>query len=286
MCSLVGHKRLSSSGINGRLQIDRRRLSRCLGNSRYSTSSTRSCSRRPRDSLLGESCLLRSDKLVVDKRTSPTLSFLLGRLPARPSGLPILRSRVGACGKLCSLCFRGIRVTYTSTSPRSVRDLVPNVPLAIVSLYRCPINFCMGGRGPGGVQKFSSLAQTSVVFIGHRGKDDHHVLLSHALLSSRVSPSSVSKCQGRLIASRSATTTITNKRTSVTLNRTYMTEDFPRLSFLPIYRRSLFLIVRAGGLDAPNFRTMTRAVTSRPFHQFLTLRAKCSAAGAKGVQRV
>jgi len=260
---LIKRGELSSSKVGKQLRVSEEQLSQYLKGSECSASSAQSYDHQPESSLLKRDYLLHSSGLIISGQASPALDLLLNQLPTHPDNLPVLQSHMNTYNGLYSLYFEKVHIACASASPEDIHSLIPGIPLTVISLCQYPVGFYVKKENPKNIRGFSDLTRADIIFANREKGSSRRILLDRTLLSSEISPDSISGYRNELVTDHSTAAAVAGEAC--------VARSFPELDFLPVCRESLFLVMQTKNLSTPGFQAVAETIASEPFRRFLSL---------------
>ena len=254
---LIKRGELPSSKVGKQLRVSEEQLSQYLNS--------------PESSLLKRDYLLHSSGLIISGQASPALDFLLNQLPTHPDSLPILQSHMNTYNGLYSLYFEKVHIACASASPEAIHSLVPGIPLTVISLCQYPVGFYVKKENPKNIRGFSDLTRADIIFANREKGSSRRILLDRTLLSSEISPDSISGYRNELVTDHSTAAAVAGGQADIALGEACVARSFPELDFLPVCQESLFLVMQTKNLSTPGFQAVAETVASEPFRRFLSL---------------
>lgn len=200
---LIKRGELSSSKVGKQLRVSEEQLSQYLKGSECSASSAQSYDHQPESSLLKRDYLLHSSGLIISGQCSPALDLLLNQLPTHPDNLPVLQSHMNTYNGLYSLYFEKVHIACASASPEDIHSLIPGIPLTVISLCQYPVGFYVKKENPKNIRGFSDLTRADIIFVNREKGSSRRILLDRTLLSSEISPDSISGYRNELVTDHS-----------------------------------------------------------------------------------
>ena len=200
---LIKRGELSSSKVGKQLRVSEEQLSQYLKGSECSASSAQSYDHQPESSLLKRDYLLHSSGLIISGQASPALDLLLNQLPTHPDNLPVLQSHMNTYNGLYSLYFEKVHIACASASPEDIHSLIPGIPLTVISLCQYPVGFYVKKENPKNIRGFSDLTRADIIFANREKGSSRRILLDRTLLSSEISPDSISGYRNELVTDHS-----------------------------------------------------------------------------------
>lgn len=268
---LIKRGELPSSKVGKQLRVSEEQLSQYLNSPECSSSSVQSHNYQPESSLLKRDYLLHSSGLIISGQASPALDLLLNQLPTHPDSLPILQSHMNTYNGLYSLYFEKVHIACASASPEDIHSLVPGVPLTVISLCQYPVGFYVKKENPKNIRGFSDLTRADIIFANREKGSSRRILLDRTLLSSEISPDSISGYRNELVTDHSTAAAVAGGQADIALGEACVARSFPELDFLPVCQESLFLVMQTKNLSTPGFQAVAETIASEPFRRFLSL---------------
>ena len=261
---LIKRGELSSSKVGKQLRVSEEQLSQYLKGSECSASSAQSYDHQPESSLLKRDYLLHSSGLIISGQASPALDLLLNQLPTHPDNLPVLQSHM-------NLYFEKVHIACASASPEDIHSLIPGIPLTVISLCQYPVGFYVKKENPKNIRGFSDLTRADIIFVNREKGSSRRILLDRTLLSSEISPDSISGYRNELVTDHSTAAAVAGGQADIALGEACVARNFPELDFLPVCQESLFLVMQTKNLSTPGFQAVAETIASEPFRRFLAL---------------
>ena len=256
---LIKRGELSSSKVGKQLRVSEEQLSQYLKGSECSASSAQSYDHQPESSLLKRDYLLHSSGLI------------LNQLPTHPDNLPVLQSHMNTYNGLYSLYFEKVHIACASASPEDIHSLIPGIPLTVISLCQYPVGFYVKKENPKNIRGFSDLTRADIIFVNREKGSSRRILLDRTLLSSEISPDSISGYRNELVTDHSTAAAVAGGQADIALGEACVAKSFPELDFLPVCQESLFLVMQTKNLSTPGFQAVAETIASEPFRRFLAL---------------
>ena len=198
--------------------------------------------------------LLHSSGLIISGQCSPALDLLLNQLPTHPDNLPVLQSHMNTYNGLYSLYFEKVHIACASASPEDIHSLIPGIPLTVISLCQYPVGFYVKKENPKNIRGFSDLTRADIIFVNREKGSSRRILLDRTLLSSEISPDSISGYRNELVTDHSTAAAVAGGQADIALGEACVARSFPELDFLPVCQESLFLVMQTKNLSTPAFR--------------------------------
>ena len=211
---LIKRGELSSSKVGKQLRVSEEQLSQYLKGSECSASSAQSYDHQPESSLLKRDYLLHSSGLIISGQCSPALDLLLNQLPTHPDNLPVLQSHMNTYNGLYSLYFEKVHIACASASPEDIHSLIPGIPLTVISLCQYPVGFYVKKENPKNIRGFSDLTRADIIFVNREKGSSRRILLDRTLLSSEISPDSISGYRNELVTDHSTAAAVAGRHSS------------------------------------------------------------------------
>lgn len=136
-------------------------------------------------------------------RLLQALDLLLNQLPTHPDNLPVLQSHMNTYNGLYSLYFEKVHIACASASPEDIHSLIPGIPLTVISLCQYPVGFYVKKENPKNIRGFSDLTRADIIFVNREKGSSRRILLDRTLLSSEISPDSISGYRNELVTDHS-----------------------------------------------------------------------------------
>lgn len=267
---LIKRGELSSSKVGKQLRVSEEQLSQYLKGSECSASSAQSYDHQPESSLLKRDYLLHSSGLIISGQASPALDLLLNQLPTHPDNLPVLQSHMNTYNGLYSLYFEKVHIACASASPEDIHSLIPGIPLTVISLCQYPVGFYVKKKKIPRISGDFLIHYTGQIFIllNREKGSSRRILLDRTLLSSEISPDSISGYRNELVTDHSTAAAVAGGQADIALGEACVARSFPELDFLPVCQESLFLVMQTKNLSTPGFQAVAETIASEPFRRF------------------
>ena len=268
---LIKRGELSSSKIGKQLRVSEEQLAQYLDGAAQISTAAQTRDYQPESSLLKRDYLLHSSGLIISGQSSPALDLLLNQLPSTPGSLPVLQSHMNTYNGLYSLYFEKVHLACAAASPEDIKSLVPGVSLTAIRFCQYPVGFYVKKENPKNIRGFSDLTRADIIFVNREKGSSRRILLDRTLLSSEISPDSISGYRNELVTDHSTAAAVAGGQADIALGEACVARSFPELDFLPVCQESLFLVMQTKNLSTPGFQAVAETIASEPFRRFLAL---------------
>lgn len=164
-----------------------------------------------------------------------------------------------------------VHIACASASPEDIHSLIPGIPLTVISLCQYPVGFYVKKENPKNIRGFSDLTRADIIFVNREKGSSRRILLDRTLLSSEISPDSISGYRNELVTDHSTAAAVAGGQADIALGEACVARNFPELDFLPVCQESLFLVMQTKNLSTPGFQAVAETIASEPFRRFLAL---------------
>ena len=141
----------------------------------------------------------------------------------------------------------------------------------MISLCQYPVGFYVKKENPKNIRGFSDLTRADIIFANREKGSSRRILLDRTLLSSEISPDSISGYRNELVTDHSTAAAVAGGQADIALGEACVARSFPELDFLPVCQESLFLVMQTKNLSTPGFQAVAETIASEPFRRFLSL---------------
>ena len=172
---------------------------------------------------------------------------------------------------LYSLYFEKVHIACAAAAPEDVRSLVPGLSLTALLFCQYPMGFYVKKGNPRNIHDFPDLTRADIIFANREKGSSRRILLDRTLLSSEISPDSISGYRNELVTDHSTAAAVAGGQADIALGEACVARSFPELDFLPVCQESLFLVMQTKNLSTPGFQAVAETIASEPFRRFLAL---------------
>lgn len=267
---LIKRGELSSSKVGKQLRVSEEQLALYLKTASSSQeTSLKAPDFQPESSLLKRDYLLHSNGLILCGQASPALELLLSQMSIHPEGIPVLQSHMNSYNGLYSLYFGKAHIASASLSEEDICRLVPGTELTAICLYEYPVGLYVQKGNPKQIEAIRDLTRPDITFANREKGSTRRIFLDRILMKEKISPKSISGYERELVSDLSTAAAIIDGSTDAALGEELVIRQTEALSFLPLEKLPMYLVMETASLEKPGFAPLLEIIRSEEYRTIL-----------------